>query len=151
VLRASAGLAKDQLTTTLLDCQDVLEDGLRTLGAAVSCNPYGEIDLLALDRFNQLTVVDVATTLGDGLLLRGISHVDWVTRNVANVRRMYRQWTIDSPQQPRLVLVAPSFSQILRSAIRQLTRPTVTCFRYHPVTISGGIGIFIEHLREEDE
>jgi hypothetical protein len=134
---------------TLLECQDALESGLHALGAAVSCSPYGQIDLLALDRLNQLTVIDVDTTPGDALLVRGISHVDWVVRNVANVRRMYQQWVIDSPQQPRLVLVAPSFSPSLRGAIRQFTRPTVTCFKYHAVAISGGIGIVIEDVRDE--
>src|SRR5207247_7067285 len=108
----------DQLKAVLLECRDALEEGMRTLGTAVSCGPYGEIDLLALDRFNRLTVVEVDTTLGDGLLLRGISHVDWVTRNLANVRRIYQTWSIDSGGQPRVFLVAPRFSRLLTSAIR---------------------------------
>ena len=120
VLRPGADLAKDQLTATFLECQDALESGMRTLGAGVSCSPYGEIDLLALDRFNQLTIVDVETSVGDGLLLRGISQVDWVMRNAANVRRMYQNWPFAS-SQPRLILVAPNFSPFLRSAVRQLT------------------------------
>ena len=63
---------------TLLECQEALESGMQTLGAAVSCSPYGEIDLLAVDRVNRLTIVDVETTVGDSLLLRGMNHVDWV-------------------------------------------------------------------------
>src|SRR5262249_49406122 len=70
VLRPGAGLPKDQVTATLLECQDALEGGMRAFGAAVSCSPYGEIDLLAMDCLNQLTVIDVDTTLGDSLLLR---------------------------------------------------------------------------------
>ena len=149
VLRRSAALAKNQLVATLLECQDALENGMRALGSAVSCSPYGEIDLLALDSLNQLTVIDVDTTPGNELLLRGISHVDWVVRNVPNLRRMYQKCEIDAPQQPRLLLVAPAFSPMLRSAIRQLTRPMVTCFKYHAVAIFDGTGIVLEQLRDD--
>ena len=104
---------------------------------------------MALDSLKQLTVIDVDTTPGDALLLRGISHVDWVARNVPNLRRMYQKCAIDSPQQPRLLLVAPAFSPILRSAVRQLTRPMVTCFKYHAVAIFDGTGIVLEQLCDE--
>ena len=150
VLRPGTELAKDQLTATLLECQDALEHGMRALEAAVSCSPYGEIDLMALDRFNQLTVIDVDTTEGDSLLLRGISHVDWVTRNLATLQRIFRNWAIDSSRQPRLILVAPRFSPFLRSAVRQLTGPNVACFKYHTVATFGGTGILIERLCDED-
>ncbi len=135
---------------TLLECQNALEDGMRALGTAVSCGPYGEIDLLALDAFNRLTVVDAETTLGDGLLLRGMGHIDWVTRHAAVVRRMYTEWPIDSAQPPQLILVAPRFSPLLRGAVRQLTGP-VACYRYLPVAIFGGTAILIERLDDEDE
>jgi len=151
VLRRGVGLSKDQLTATLVECQDALESGMRALGASVSCSPFGEIDLLALDRCNQLTIVDIETSVGDGLLIRGISHVDWVVRNAANVRRMYQNWPIDCSERPRLILVAPRFSLSLRSALRQLTGPRVTCFRYHPVAIYGGTSILVEPLRDESE
>ena len=150
VLRPGTALARDQLTAVLLEYRDALEEGMRTLAAAVSCGPYGEIDLLALDRFNRLTVVEVDTTQGDSLLLRGISHVDWVTRNLATVQRLYQSSWIDSVGQPRLFLVAPRFSRILTSAIRQLTAPQVVCFKYHTVASFGGAGLFIERLDDED-
>ena len=149
VLRPGTGLTKDQLTATILECRDALEEGMRALDAAVPCGPHDEIDLLALDRFNRLTVVEVDTILGDSLLLRGISHVDWVTRNLASLRRTYRTSSIDASRPPRLVLVAPRFTPILTSALRQLTGPMVVCFRYHTVASFGG-GILIERLSDDD-
>lgn len=151
VIRPGTALAKDQLTATLLECQDALEHGMRALGAGVSCSPYGQIDLLTLDRIDRLTVVDVDATDGDGLLLRGISHVHWVARNVANVKRMFQKWAIDASRPPRLILVAPRFSPSLKSAVRQLTGPEIACFRYHPVESFSGTGIFIERACEEDD
>ena len=151
VLRPGAPLTRDQLTATLRECQSALEDNMRAIGAGVSCDPHSEIDLLALDRAHQLTLIDVETRLADGLLLRGVSHVDWVRRNLSNVQRMYPEWMIDAARPPRLFLVAPGFSPFLRSAIRQITGPDITCFRYHEVAISGGTGILVERLGGEDE
>jgi hypothetical protein len=151
VLRPGAPLTKDQLTATLRECQSALGDNMRAIGAGVASSPDGEIDLLALDRADQLTIIDVETTLDDGLLLRGISHVDWVMRNLANVKRMYPGWMIDASRPPRLFLVAPRFSLLLKSALRQITQPDITCFRYHEVELWGRTGILVEHLRGEGD
>ena len=151
VLRPGKPITRDQLTATLRECQGALEDNMRAIDARIPCCPYGEIDLLALDRANQLTIIDVDIALADGLLLRGVSHVDWVMRNVATVQRLYQRWMIDGSRQPRLVLVAARFSGLLRSAVRQITRPDITCFRYHGVELSAGTGILFEPVGGERE
>ena len=150
VLRPGSGLQKDQLTATLKEYPDALENGLQVLGVAIPCNPCGEIDLLALDRSNQLVIVEILTTPGDELLLRGISHVDWVASNVANVQRMYQTWAINLARQPRLMLVAPGFSRLTSTAIRRLTGLEIACFKYHSVALSARTAILIEQLREDD-
>ena len=151
LLRPGQPLTGDQLTAALKECPGALEDNLRVIDARVACSPCGEIDLLALDRADQLTIIDVETTRGDELLLRGVSHVDWVVRNVANMRRMYPGCRIDFPRQPRLFLIASRFSPCLRSAVRLITRPDIRCLRYHGVEISDGTGIFFEHVGGEGE
>jgi hypothetical protein len=135
---------KSQLVATLKECQSALEDGMLAIAPGVSCGPSGDIDLLALDRSHQLTIIDVETTPSDGLLMRGISHVDWVVRNMPIVQRLHETWTIDRERQPRLVLVAPRFSPLLRSAIRQIAKPAVACFVYREIEHGGGTGIFVE-------
>jgi hypothetical protein len=72
-------------------------------------------------------------------------------RNAANVRRMYPGWRIDFSRQPRLFLIASRFSPCLRSAVRQITRPDITCLRYHGVEVSDGTGIFFEPVGGEGE
>ena len=121
------------------------------IAAGVSCSPYGEIDLLGLDHAHQLTVIDVEIVYGDGLLLRGLSHVDWIARNLSIVQRLYQGWAIDSCPPPRLFLVAPRFSLALQSAIRQIARPAITCFSYRDVALAGGTGLLVERLGGEGE
>jgi Holliday junction resolvase-like predicted endonuclease len=150
VLRPRDTISRELLTATLRECQSALEENLRVIDARFPCHPYGEIDLLAVDRANVLTIIDVDTVLGDGLLLRGTSHVDWIVRNLAHVRRMYQASSIDFSRQPRLVFVAPKFS-FLQGAVRQIAGLDIRCFKYQAVELSGGTGILFERLRSEDE
>jgi hypothetical protein len=149
VIRRGGSLTKNQLVSTLLEYPDALEPGLQTLGGALPCGPSGVIDVLALDRLNRIVVIDVDTTLVDQLLLRGMSHLDWASRHIAILLRLHPRATIDGAQAPRLVLVAPRFSETLMSAVSQLTRGSVTLFRYHAVAINGGTGVLFEPLGDE--
>jgi hypothetical protein len=151
LLRSAEPLSRDQLTATLTECPGALEDSMRVIDACIPCDPCGEIDLLAVDRVHRLTIIDLETTLGEWLLLRGISHVDWVARNLPNLRRMYPELRIEFSRPPRLLLIAPRFSPFLRSAVRQITQPEITCVRYHGLELSGGPGIFFEPISCEVE
>jgi hypothetical protein len=139
-----APIPREQLAIVLMELDGALEEGLRAIDANIPCHPCGEIDVLAVDRAGQLTIIDVDTTTNDGLLLRGIGHFDWVVRNMPNVPRMYREETINATLPPRLFLLAPQFSPLLRSVARQITRPRIQWVRYHTVDASGRPGILFE-------
>src|SRR6266571_2974492 len=144
-----ASVTKDWLTIVLTEFDGALEEGLRTIDANIPCHPCGEIDLLALDRASHLTIIDFDTTVNDGLLLRGIGHFDWVVRNLPTVQRMYREPTINASLQPRLFLLAPQFSPLVRCVARQITRPPIHWVRYLTVDTSGGPGILFEPVAGE--
>jgi hypothetical protein len=149
VLRPGAPLTKEQVIATIRECRSALSDDMLAISTGVACNPFGEIDLLALDRAHQITIVDVETASADLLFARGLSHVDWVVRNMPLVQRLYPAWAIDTSRQPRLALVAPQFPRALRSAIHQIARPAISCFRYRELDLAGGTGLFIERLDGE--
>lgn len=144
-----ASVTKDWLTIVLTEFGDAVEDGLRTIDANVPCHPCGEIDLLAVDRTNHLTIIDFDTTANDGLLLRGMGHFDWIVRNMPNVQRMYRDQTINTSLQPRLFLLAPQFSPLARCASRQITRPPIHWVRFLTVEASSGPGIMFEPVESD--
>ncbi len=146
LLRRRQHFAKDQLAAALTQFDGALEEGLRGIDVNVPCDPCGEIDVIALDRVNQLTLIDFDTTPNDGLLLRGLGHFDWAMRSIAILRRMYRGQIINFSLQPRLFLVAPAFSPLLKQAAHQITRPQIGWMRYHVVDVGGGTGIFFEDV-----
>jgi hypothetical protein len=66
-----SALTRVQITDTLRECRNALGDDILAIGAGIACSPYGEIDLIALDRAHQLTIVDVQTRLDDAWLRAG--------------------------------------------------------------------------------
>lgn len=145
VLLRATQISRERLAGFLpVDWSGTLEEGLRTIDANMPCYPCGEIDVLAVDRTSKLTIIDFEPTPHDGLLLRGLDHFDWMVRNTRNVLRMYHAQRIDSSLPPRLILLAPQFSPLLRRVVRQLTRPQIQCVRYHAVESPTGPGILFE-------
>jgi len=143
-LQPNTTITKSRLAVMLREVQGALEDGLRVIDLSVPCHPFGEIDLLAVDRANQLTIIDFETDLSDALLLRGIAHLDWIVQNFPNVRRMYPGHAMQVPAQPRLFLLAPKFSSLMLSVACQLKQLQIEWVRYHVLETGDVTGIFFE-------
>ena len=146
LLGPRASLTRDQLFPLLKQFHRALEEGLTFIDSEIACPPCGTIDLLGLSRSNQLTIIDFDMNANDGLLIRGIGHVDWVTRNMPIIRRLYPGQTINDNLPPALMLVAPQFSPGLRGVARQVARPSIKWVRYYALESSVGLGIFFERL-----
>lgn len=146
VLRPGGPITRETLVATVRECPGALEGDLRPIDAGILFCPFGDIDVLAVDGANRLAIIDIETSSGDWLLLRGISQLDWVMRNVALAQRLYQGRSIDFSRRPRLFLLAPGFSPVLKAVIRQIARPEVSCFRYHSVDLSGRTAILFERV-----
>ena len=146
VLRPCQFPARGQLVSLLRQETAALEEGMKTIDANIPCETSGNIELLALDCTNQLTIIDLDDSSNDGLLLRGIGHFDWIVRNIPTIRRMYQGQVINFSLQPRLFLVAPEFSPLSRCVTRHIRSLQIDCLKYHTVALPGGAGIFLEHI-----
>ncbi len=135
---------RSQLISLFEEHAAVLEEGMRSLDANIPCDPFGPIDLLAVDRANRLVIVDIDASARDELLMRAIAHFDWLARNVDILRRMYRGRVIDYSSKARLFLIAPDYSPLLKCVTRWIPCPQISCFKYHAVAIRNGSGIFLE-------
>src|SRR5207247_680155 len=67
-LRRPAPITRDRLAADQMKCDGALEEGLRAFDAKIPCPSCGEIDLLAVDRASQLTIIDFEMTFDDSLL-----------------------------------------------------------------------------------
>jgi hypothetical protein len=146
LLRSSPSVNRELLIALLNRNTAVLEEGLRAIDTNIPCDPFGAIDLMALDRADQLCILDVDVALNDDSYLRGIAQFDWMVRNTPVVRRMYQGRVINFSAPPRLFLIAPDFSPLLKCAARRSTSPIVCCVGYRAAAVSGGVGILFERV-----
>lgn len=149
LLRPAEHVTREQVAAAVKEFSGAIEAGLTVIDAGIACEPYGEIDLLAVDRRCQLTIVDFEMASSDDLLIRGLGHFDWVASSIPNFRRMFRGQAINYSLAPRVVLLAPQFSARMRGVARQITRPHIYWVRYHLVETPGQPGILFEHLPAE--
>jgi hypothetical protein len=145
LLHEALNVSRELILGFLKESAAVLEEGLRAIDANIPCDPFGFIDLLALDSRSQLCIINVDIDQKDESLLRGIAYFDWIIRNTLIVRRMYQGRAINFSAQPRVFLVAPSYSPLLQCAARRSACPEVICFAYRTIAMPGGTGILFEH------
>jgi hypothetical protein len=144
VLKASSAISRESLISLLVNNAAALEDGMRFIDANVPCDPYGSIDMLLLDSLDRLVVVALDTVSNDGLFLQGIGHFDWLVRNTPVLRRMYQGKVVNFSAQPRLFLVAPNFSPLMKCAAQRSANPKICCLGYRSIALPGGVGILFE-------
>jgi len=144
LLRPNTSITRTRFIALLREFQGALAEGLRVIDVFLPCHPYGEIDALALDRANQLIIIDFDTAPTDALVLRGLAHCEWLMQNLPLVRRMYSGQTLHSPVPPRLILLAPQFSPMMMGAARQLAQPQIQWVRFHVFDTGGATGVSFE-------
>lgn len=128
-------LPKDSLISLLNSNACMLEGGLKAIDTNIPMDSVSPVDLVAVDKFNKLCLIDIDVSGSDTLLLRGMCHFDWFVRNVPIVRRMYNSLVIDFSAHPRIFFVAPKFSATFRCTAQRITCTQIHCHVWH---IAGG-------------
>jgi hypothetical protein len=142
----SQALEKESLVSLLNAHAGILEEGLSAIDTNVPMDFASAVDLVAVDRFNKLCLVDIDVPGGDALLLRGICHFDWFVRNAPIVRRMYQDRIVDFSALPRVFLVAPKFSAAFRCAARRIASPRIHCCLCRIAAGPGGAGVLLNRI-----
>ncbi len=144
LLRSYPAFNRELLTSLLHRNAGCLEEGMHAIDANLPCDPFGAIDILAVDSFDQLSIISIDIASNDESLLRGIAYFDWIVRSIPIIKRMFTGSVINYSAPPRLFLIAPGFSPLLQCAAHRLQSPKVDCFIYRTAAVSGGIGVLFE-------
>ena len=101
----------------------LVEDGLTPIDTEFRVqkggSARGRIDILACDSSKRLVVVELKVVEEDDALWQALEYYDWIIRNADTVPRMYAKHAkrIDATASPRIVLIAPSFSERVRRIV----------------------------------
>jgi hypothetical protein len=93
-----------------------IEDGLAVIANHVPINDKATLDILCRDDNGQLVVLQLSVSEDDAMFLHGIQSLDYVDKFKSFLKATYKEQKINDKEKPRLILIAPSFSDAIRSA-----------------------------------
>lgn len=112
---------------------ELIEAGLKFIDHQTSTT-RGPLDVLFVDSGNALVVAELKIVEDDSMLMQGVDYYDYVVRNLEGFTRAYKPHKIEPGQEPRLFLIAPSFSVTLLNRIKWINIPvslfTIQCIEF---------------------
>lgn len=128
-----ADVAEQQLEELVRRHSDMIEKGLVYVDHQKPA-AGGRLDVLLLDSGKSIVVAELKIIQNDDMLLQGLDYYDYVTTHLESFARLYKHHAISPTQQPRLFLIAPSFSQALVNRCKWLDVPvflfTFNCLKF---------------------
>lgn len=122
-----------ELEHLVRESPELIETGLQFIDHQAFTS-RGPLDVLLVDSGHALIVAELKVTEDDGMLVQGVDYYDYVFRNLDGFVRAYKQHDIDPAQDPRLFLIAPSFSVGLLNRIKwlniRISLFTVQCIEF---------------------
>jgi len=114
-------ISEDELKKLILDDPSCIEEGLRVLGDEIPTDS-GPLDILAADSDGTLTVIELKNEIDEGQLDQGLRYYDFVSSNILGYSRAFRG-KFDEKGEPRLMLIAPSFSKNMTRIAKYIDVP----------------------------
>jgi len=108
----------------------------------------GPLDVLMVDSGRALVVAELKVVEDDTMLVQGIDYYDYVLRNLDGYARAYsKKHKIDPGQEPRLFLVAPSFSITLLNRVKWISIP-ISLFTFQCIEFDNAKGDVVPVYKE---
>ena len=141
-----------KLEAEILRNPEAVEEGLKVLDHQV---PAGNerIDVICVDGGGTLCVLELKVTEDDMMILQALGYYDWVVSNLKDIairyKEKYPKTKIDGDKLPRVMLIAPSFSETMLKAAKYVD-PSPDFFEYSFLkTQSGERGLYCRPVRVE--
>lgn len=145
-------LSESDLEFIIREQPHLIEPGLRFVASQRKAG-RGPLDLLLVDSGNALVVAELKVVRSDEMLLQALDYFDYVYSNLERLALAYevKGIKIDPYQEPRIMLIAPDFSQLLMNRCKWLKcRIDLYRFRYLVVKKGGEkIGKLIDFIPVE--
>jgi len=93
-----------------------IEEGLAVIANHVPINDKATLDILCRDDNGQLVVLQLSVSEDDTMFLHGIQSLDYVDKFKSFLKATYKEQKINDKEKPRLILIAPHFSDAIRNA-----------------------------------
>jgi hypothetical protein len=99
-----------QIINLIFEGLSNLERGVKGFKKNVS-TPVGKIDILAKDIIGRIVIVEIDADHENDLLFNAIDHFDWALNHMEELIKEYKDEELDPTLAPRIILLAPSYSE----------------------------------------
>jgi len=139
-------VSETQLEDLVRRAPGLIEDGLRFVDHQTFTS-RGPLDVLMEDSGHALVVAELKVVEDDGMLVQGIDYYDYILSNLDGFARAYKKHKIDPGQEPRLFLIAPSFSVTLQNRIKWINIP-ISLFTFQCIELEDDKGEIVPVYNE---
>jgi Holliday junction resolvase-like predicted endonuclease len=122
---------RDELEPMIVANPDVVEEGLKVISRQLQTDT-GPLDILGVDSEGKLVIIELKNEPSESHLDQGLRYYDWCRQNLAWMASAYRDHRIDAKSTPRLLLIAPSFTENVKR-ISKYVNVDLGLFEYHAV------------------
>jgi hypothetical protein len=123
-----------------------IEKGLTVICSNVPINERTALDILCHDSNGQLVILQVDVKEDDIMLLHGIQSLDYVDKFKSFLKATYNKHKIDDKEKPRLILIAPSFSDAVRQAVEGMKGIRIDLYEWEYLKLGDHKGLRLQPI-----
>jgi hypothetical protein len=123
-----------------------VEKDLTMICNNVPINDRTVLDMLCHDNNGQLVIVQLSVNEDDLMLLQAIQSLDYVNKFKSFLKATYSKHKIDEKENPRLILIAPGFSDALRLAVENMKGIRIDLFEWEYLKLGDYKGLRLQPL-----
>lgn len=138
--------SKQELEQMITKEIDQIEKDLTVICTQVPINDKTTIDALCHDENGQLVILQVNVNEDDNALLQGVQSLDYVDKFKSFLKMTYGKHKIDDKEKPRLILVAPNFSETLRHTVQHIHGLHIELYEWEYLKIGDHKGLHLQSI-----
>jgi hypothetical protein len=121
-----------------------VEKDLNVICNHVPINDKTMLDVLCHDPNGQLVILQIGVNEDDIMLLHGIQSLDYVDKFKSFLKATYNKHRIDDNEKPRLILVAPGFSDALKRAVESMNGIRIDLYEWEYLKLGDNKGLRLQ-------
>ena len=135
---------KQELEEMITKDMSMIEKNLTVICNNVPINDKTTLDVLSHDSNGQLVLLQLGITEDDNMLLQGIQSLDYVNKFKSFLKVTYSKHNIDDQEKPRLILVAPSFSETMLHTVAHIQGIRIDLYEWEYLKIGDHKGLHLQ-------
>ncbi|TET65187.1 DUF91 domain-containing protein [Candidatus Bathyarchaeota archaeon] len=138
--------SKQELEQMITKEMNQIEKGLTVVCSHVQVNSKTELDILCHDDNGQLVIVQLNANEDDNILLHGIQSLDYVNKFKSFLKATYNKHRINDKENPRLILIAPNFSETLHHAVEHMQGIRIDLYEWEYLKLGDHKGLRLQPI-----